>query len=324
MRLLPLFLFACGFSTSVAFAQPDQTPTTVVNPPVPTPPVFRVPRPAAPQAQIELDLKSFFAALNAARPDSLAYDFVIPQFVSGGRAGYFGLSEWTNFFVAQRGSIQYRLDQVQVEKLEGDTARVKVIYSLLSPKNAAAAVGPAGFDIVADEETLDLKREIVPWNKKEAWRIVPPSFETLRNRSPLALSNVAYHGSQREGTLTQLRARISISRLKHVALGAIQLSQDYDQQLAFQNEFWRDATRPYLQNDAILLIPGTQTPYTFNDNLSDKSLAAVRSPAQTVLFYEGETEKPTFRYDGKAAICFTDGHVKLVSPEEAKSLIWKP
>ena len=30
-----------------------------------------------------------------------------------------------------------------------------------------------------------------------------------------------------------------------------------------------------------------------------------------------------FRYGGKAAICFADGHAALVSPEEAEKLIWK-
>ena len=50
----------------------------------------------------------------------------------------------------------------------------------------------------------------------------------------------------------------------------------------------------------------------------------MQNTAQTVMFYEGQNETPIFRYDGRAAICFADGHVTLVTPDEAKSLIWKP
>ncbi len=324
MALSVSLLSSFGFAT--ALAQPNETPTTIANPPVRAP---RVPRPGEPKAQIEVDLKALFGVLNSLSKDESFRDFEIPALISSGRIGYFGLSEWKDYFVQSRGKTQYRLDKIDFETVEKDTARVKVAYALLTPNNVAPADGqPAETTILTanEVETLELKRETVPWllENNEKWRIVPPTSENLQSYRPLSFQHIAYFGSQRAGVLPQLRAEIAVSRLKQAALGVLQFVQDYDEHYAFQNEFWREAVRPYVQNDVLFLIPGTQTPYTFNDNLSDKSLADVKEAAQTVLFYEGENEKPIFRYDGKAAICFTDGHVKLVTPDEAAKLIWKP
>jgi len=46
--------------------------------------------------------------------------------------------------------------------------------------------------------------------------------------------------------------------------------------------------------------------------------------ARTVLFYEGDGDTPIYRYGGKAALAFLDGHVALVTPDQAKEVIWKP
>ena len=81
---------------------------------------------------------------------------------------------------------------------------------------------------------------------------------------------------------------------------------------------------PYAQNPLIFKLPDSTEFYTFNGNLLDKNMDQIKAPTRTVLFYEGQNEMPIFRYDGRAAICFADGHVALVSPDEAKSLIWKP
>ena len=71
-------------------------------------------------------------------------------------------------------------------------------------------------------------------------------------------------------------------------------------------------------------MPDTNEIYVFNANLSGLSTDQVKTPARTVMFYEGQNEKPIFRYDGKAAIGFADGHTALVSPDEGQKLIWKP
>jgi len=323
-KIVPGVLLLSSFAVATALAQPNEMPTTIANPPVPAP---RVPRPGTPKEQIEFDLKLLFDNLNSLSTNG-GDDFLIPTAISDARIGYFGLSEWKDYFVQRRGKTQYRLDKIEFETVEKDTARVKVSYALLTPNNVRPADGrPAETTILTanEVETLDLKREIVPWqNPNEKWRIVPPTVENLQPYRTLSLQHIAYYASQRAGTLPQLRAEISASRLKQAALGVLQFVQDYDERFRFQNEFWREAIRPYVQNDNLYYIPGTKTPYSFNDNLSDKSMADINEAAQTVLFYEGSDEKPTFRYNGKAAICFTDGHVQLVTPDGAAKLIWKP
>ncbi len=323
MRFLPLFTL--GICASAALAQPNKTPATIASPPAQA-----MPRPGTPREQVEKDLRALLVTLNSfgPEPENVGYEYDVPAAISGGRIGYFGLSEWRNYFVAERQKTNYRIDKIEFEALEKDSARVKIFYALLTPNNIARADGkPAGPAVLVDNqsETLDLRLEdSLVGAIKTRWRIVPPKRENLQPYRTLSLQNIAYFASQRAGVLPQLRGEISASRLKQNALGVFQFVQDYTERFSFQNEFWQSAIRPYVQNDALFLIPGSQIPYTFNDQLSDKSLADINEVARTVLFYEGEGEKPVFRYDGKAAIGFTDGHVALLTPDEAKTLIWRP
>ena len=315
MRLWKMVLgvsLAGGFCNVTAWAQPDETPKRFVKPPNEP-----EPRPGTPQEQIETDLKTLFIVLNSDSVSGGDY-FTLPHLISGGRVGFFGLSEWKKHFLAAREKTRFRLDRIETENVKTDTARVNIHYALV----------PAGDDAPFQNEieTFDLKRERMPLvvDNPERWRIVPPDYEKVRELRPLALGHIAYFGSQRVGTFSQWRSHLSIDQLKQIGLGVLQFTQDYDERYVFQNEFWREAIDPYVKDAALYLIPGTQTPYTFNDNLSDKNEQQINAPASTVLFYEGEAEKLTFRYDGKAAVCFADGHAALVSPEDAKTLIWKP
>jgi prepilin-type processing-associated H-X9-DG protein len=246
----------------------------------------------------------------------------------GGRIGYFGLSEWATYFAQQRDQTRYRLDKIDFLTLEKDTARVKVTYTLITPtsiwdeQKRENVAGPPLEN--QEQETLDLRRETVPWEQSERWRIAPAGFEKEKFYRMLSLEHVVYYGGQRPGTLPQLRAEVSANRLKEAGLGVMQFAQDYDEQYLFQNDFWRDAIKPYVTNDSVFFIPGTQKPYTFNDNLSAKNMADLAEPARTVLFYEGSDEELVYRYNGKAIICYADGHVGFVSPKEVNDLIWKP
>ena len=103
-----------------------------------------------------------------------------------------------------------------------------------------------------------------------------------------------------------------------------QLSIDYDEVYAFEPRYLIEAITPYVGDPTVFQVPDTNEIYTFNANLSGKNLTVVKDFARTVLFYEGQNEKPIFRYDGKAAIGFADGHAELVTPEEAQKLIWRP
>ena len=160
------------------------------------------------------------------------------------------------------------------------------------------------------------------------WQIVPPDAPP----APLATAdedtlwaNVAYHFAQKQLLeQTGTPAERSQSNLKQLGLGVLQFVQDYDGFCAFAPHYTIEAISPYIRTSTPFQVPDTNEIYTFNGNLSEKNLWDVKDSVQTVLFYEGQNETPIFCYDGKAAICFADGHVALVTPDEAKSLIWKP
>lgn len=288
---------------------------------------WEMPRPDAPKAQIEFDLRAWLETLNSLSKENAEHDFDVANGIVSGRLGFFGTSEWRSYFVDERGETYYHFDKIEVETLEKDAARVKFFYSLLRPNQVLPEERePTDQPLVFFKqiETMDLRFGVAPYYESPRWRIVPPSYEESRELGWLELQHIACYGSQRAGMLSRLRAEISIFRLKMLWLGVVQFVQDYDERYAFAPEFLQEALMPYVKSKELFFVPGTLETYSFNANLSDKSLAAVNEAAQTVLFYEGEDEKPVFRYDGRAAIGFTDGHVKLISPEEAKTLIWKP
>ena len=82
-----------------------------------------------------------------------------------------------------------------------------------------------------------------------------------------------------------------------------------------------------MRNEEILICPAHPDEaigYAFNAKLQNVTMAQIQAPAETVLFYEGQNEKLDFRHGNRTAVAFADGHVKLVSTEEAKKLRWNP
>lgn len=306
----------------MAHAQPNEAPATVMNPPQPAP---RRVRPAEPGAQITQDLTEFVAVLNGDTifPDGL-------RFVSGARIGYFGANDWARDAQRLRDVFRFQIDNISVDKIEGDTATATVIYHFKTvaniPDNAEARRRTA---LLAEEktETLTLKLGTFSLNPEKIWQIVPPAEQPAEPQLDGKVEVLAYAAfmlAQKQGPDAQLRAKPSLNNLKQLGLGVLQFTQDWDERFGFAPEYAREALMPYVKSSEVFLIPGSREPYAFNGRLSDKLLTQVGEPARTVLFYEGADEKPIFRYDGKAAIGFVDGHVALVSPEEAKNLIWKP
>jgi hypothetical protein len=320
------FLSLVLLVTSAPLAQAQPVSSPLPRPPAP-------PRPASPEEQIEFDLKNLLDVLNTReiKQDDEVVDpnLEIASFISGSRIGYFGAGEWSSFFAEKRGNTQYRLDKITIQKLAGNAAQVKVNYALITtlPPFAIEGETPTAPKVETHfrAENLNLKRELLPWDREsQRWRIVPQKVKDLTKADPLSLLNIAYFAGQQPGTLWQLRALICVDRLKQCSLSMIQFSQDWDEKLLLQNEFWTQALGPYSRNNRAFFAPGTTQHYTFNDGLSDKNIGALHQPTRTVLFYEGENQKLMFRYDGKAVIACADGHVIFVTPQEAAQLIWKP
>ena len=63
--------------------------------------------------------------------------------------------------------------------------------------------------------------------------------------------------------------------------------------------------------------------YAFNFAIAGKKTTRIKSPATTVLIYEGKGGKLEFKHGGKAGVAFVDGHVKMITEKEAKKLVWK-
>jgi hypothetical protein len=71
-----------------------------------------------------------------------------------------------------------------------------------------------------------------------------------------------------------------------------------------------------------------------NAALAGMTLNAVRTPSETVLFFECTPGSPLAggpellpdepRYDRKYLVAFVDGHVERVPPEEVGDLVWEP
>lgn len=69
---------------------------------------------------------------------------------------------------------------------------------------------------------------------------------------------------------------------------------------------------------------------SLNENVDGKrfyylveGVGADEKRAKLVVLYDGENQKLRYSYDGRAPVAFADGHVALVSPQEAKNLVWK-
>jgi prepilin-type processing-associated H-X9-DG protein len=115
-------------------------------------------------------------------------------------------------------------------------------------------------------------------------------------------------------------------RTKQIAIGILMLESDEDK-LAFTPKDWVKKIDAYLINKNLLTCPLDKpgvTSYTVNPALCGKNLSKLKAASKIVLLYEGKNGKLSFKHEGKATVAFADGHVRQVTPKEAKGLRWKP
>ena len=118
-----------------------------------------------------------------------------------------------------------------------------------------------------------------------------------------------------------------LSNEKQIALGVFQYMQDHDDTYPKKSASYKDQVYPYIKSQEVfrcLLDAKGTVSYAFNANLLGTKMASTKDPANTVMVYEGRNMQMTFRHDGKAAVCFADGHARLITPAEAKNVIWYP
>ena len=104
-------------------------------------------------------------------------------------------------------------------------------------------------------------------------------------------------------------------------------SQNNDDKFTLKAAAFKKAFYPYLKNNSIFHCPSDKPgvdSFSFNANLQGIALSKVKKPAEMVMVYEGANGVLNFRHGGSANVGFVDGHVKLMTKEQAKNLVWKP
>jgi len=190
---------------------------------------------------------------------------------------------------------------------------------------------------IAQADSVELKRYAS--NNATQWLIVPGDpqkyFDTpiidlhAKANQPISgiTENIATLVAFPEELLPAVHLHQSMVQLKAIGLAMMYFLQDYDEHLDFTPQNFREKLKGYTRNESVFTAPGDPagtTSYDVNANVVGLSLADFTSPSETVAFYLGHDQKLDFRYDGLSAVCFMDGHVKAVSPEQAKNLRWEP
>ncbi len=249
------------------------------------------------------------------------------KWVFGARSGFFGASEWGRGWKIRLLTIQ--VDNISVDKIEGETASASVIYSFTYP-DPDKKLGEVSTKFLSYERTEVLQLRLAPAgvDAERLWQIVAPAtaprdLQNTYHRNTLA--TLSYVLEQKRPIASSLaQSSRSLAQLRRLAVAARRFATDSGGRIAWLGRYAPEALQPYLGDNNAFFVPLTKELYAVNLYLSDKKLVDIVKPAETVLFYEGRDQKPLFRYGGKAAIAFVDGSAKFVSLEEAKTLIWKP
>jgi len=137
------------------------------------------------------------------------------------------------------------------------------------------------------------------------------------------------------------------SNLRQIGLALIMLAADHDGKLAIgttEKEVHAALAGYLMKGDEIWTGPGLNgKTFSVNMNLAGKKVQdptgpplspdapqnaaisfSIPHPETVVLAYEGTDGRLGFWHSGKAAVVFLDGHCKLITPDDAKALIWNP
>ena len=280
------------------------------QPSIPKTPLSRTLPPAK---LLEEDIKSYVDLLNNGTA------FMGGQLrIVGARAGFLGANEWQRWWEVRPGKDALKVENVIVNKIEGTQAEINIKYRTGDFPDAQPKVeGP--FTVKFAISPLDYSLR----GAKPVWQFVPQSPAETETIGAFPLRWSIWMLAQTPESLEQFRAAVYPLNLKQLSLAARQFFNDFEEKFAFLPEFQEEALLPYLRNPTLWIIPGTKEKFLFNARLSGKMTQEIAEPARTILFYDGADGQPIFRYTGKTAICFVDGHVELATPEQFKAFRWE-
>ncbi len=173
-----------------------------------------------------------------------------------------------------------------------------------------------------------LKDQVLLVKQSGKWLIVPAPGSNVSESFVNPAAEILSNPERIEDDAKQaIKAAECLRNIKQLAIAILMFTGDNDDYLRFTAVNWLNKVRPYAQEPFSYTCPldksGTFS-YSLNANVAGKSTVSIKNVMQTVLLYEGKNGKLTFRHRGRACVAFVDGSAKLVTPEEAKKLIWKP
>jgi len=163
------------------------------------------------------------------------------------------------------------------------------------------------------------------------WKIIAPKYDPTDPRNAnefvtMAATMLASGDEAMAGAKKAAMRTARLSNFKQIATALMIHSTDHDDKILITTANAQKALGPILKNDQIWLDPETKKPMnlSFNPLLFNKRLTDLQAPAETVLISWGPKDALIFDESGRTVIGYADGHVKLMTKEQAKTLRWKP
>ena len=290
MRLLSLTL-ACLVG-AVAFGQ-DQPAT----PPATAPPA-QVIDSSTPDKAVQAFIAAFMSHDGKALVKLIADATETPELVKA-------LTDMTTMSQVSVGGSDFEVVQQGADAV--------VIYKL--------SFGPLGQTPQVTEDMVRLKQTPDGWRIVAAKGGVSPSREGLTALAGMIAKPEALLAQAKKSQIDPCG-----NNIRQIGLAVIMYSADNDDMLKFapsQSEV-KKAIAPYVtKGEDLWKCAGVDGPaFSFNVKLAGHAFSEMDNPATFILLYEGKMGTVEYRHEGRAWICFGDGHVKLVGPDEIGKYLW--
>jgi len=232
------------------------------------------------------------------------------------RRGSSSSSEWRAIHQQALRKLVSAKSAGQLEE-QGVLSLLEVMQEQASTPSWTAQTSPGNDDKNATVRvTPDLSKPVVCVREGPLWRVdLTATYAQWNQITDTQVLKVIQEAAQQAN-----RTRCQ-SYLKQLSLAFMQYCQDNDEQFPAADK-WYDALLPYTRTADVFTCPEVapgKYGYAMNAKLSRRSLAALESPAETVLIYEttvlkrnyfGEGKDLAFRHLGGANYAHSDGHVK--------------
>lgn len=169
--------------------------------------------------------------------------------------------------------------------------------------------------------------DVVPLKRTDSgWKLRPPrGGQDTSRRGLTAIARLIANPILIQNESLDTQRKLAGSKLRQLGIAVVMYSGDHDDRLEMQpsQAAVRKALQPYVVSEEIWQYPGKpdQT-FSFNVKLTGHSFSEMDDPGSIVMFYEGSKGALDFSHDGRAWVCFADGHTRLIKREDAASLRW--